>query len=632
MRCVEPNTTDHPENYQTPTKTTVKMAPTIYLTLGARTVMVARPATYQDLVREIRHHFPNLASVYNLAVVFQPALANGAYLQNWVEVDPSAYNAVHDGAELFVNVVHPLTKEYILPLPGQSVPNHHNRKQVRRTDNFGNRVGNEPGDYDATAQDDQVSKLRPRGASTGPRGVSYKYLNSSLSLELEPLGGDAFGSGWGGASERFRRSTKLVPNLKDCKEAIGQRVGESNFYPEDEEERTADFKLGIQQHQGQNQRPQATEAGWYAGGELAPGDENPGETEAQHLAGGLEDQDEGKKTTLFHSDEASHNWFAGPLCPHDPFRTSPPSRRGQPISTALQWGDAGRVGQVWGGYRTPSPSGWVPYHGEGNHVPQYVRSRSCSPIDAGAGNWEGNSGGWNQQHSGIHVANQEYSRIDAGPDGHTEAGHLTNGHQANGVTTNGNLTNGHAAAHSEVSHNPQHQVQNHGPSDWSPPRSQSNGHHRPQYPRIQGYQPHGQPNRKAFAGCRPRRDPAEVTYGSPRPRIQGSASGWTPIGRKRNTWTDIPLQEESDAEGALGPNNQAWYGTPPPPNNFHRTTGHGGAPKHRGPARHDTNNYQQKQTGGRMSWGSDFWGGPPPNRTQRGALAQDDTPASKHWQ
>lgn len=617
------------------------MAPTLYLTLGARTVMIARPANYQDLVHEIRHHFPTVSAVYSLAVVFQPAHANGGLLQNWVEVDPSAYSAVHEGAELFVNVVHPLTKEYILPLPGESGPNHRSRKQVRRTDGFGNRVGNEPGDYDATAegnqlQDDQVSKFRPRGASSRPRGVSHKYFNSSLSLELERTGGDAFGSGWGGASERFRRSTKLVPNLKDCKEAVGQSVGESNFYPEDEEDQTADFKLGIQQHQNENQRPQATEAGWYAGAEPTQGAETLGETEAQHLAGGLEDEDDGKRITQFHSDDASHNWFAIPHSPQDPFGPSPRSHRGQPISTTPRWGDAGRVGQRWGGYRTPSTTRWVPYHGEKIKVPHYVRSRSCSPVDARAGNWGGNPGGWNTQHNEMHVADQEYSRIDAGPSGHNEAGHLTNGVQANGVHTNGNLTNGYPAAHSEVSQNPQHQLQHHGGSEWSPVRPRTKGYYWHQYPQVQGYQPRGQPNPKAFAGSRPRRDPGEVTYGSPRPRIQGGSSEWATIGRKKKTWTNKPVQEESDHEGVPGPNannTQAWYGTPPPHNNLNRTTGHGGASEHRGISRHDTNYYQQKQRPGpEMSWGSDFWGGAPPRRTQRGASAQNDTPASRHWQ
>ncbi|KAK7709896.1 hypothetical protein SLS64_006141 [Diaporthe eres] len=263
------------------------MSSTIFLTLGERTVMIARPATYQDLQREIRSHFPRVSSVYSLAVIFQPAHVNGGLLTNWVEVDASAYSAVHDGAELFVNVVHPLTKEYILPLPERPVPNRQHRKQVRRTDGLGNRVGVEDGDHDATAQGNQVQDD-----------------------ELEQPGGDAFGSGWAAASERFRRSTKLVPNLKDCKEAVGQRVGESNFYPEDEEEQTADFKLGL--HQVQNQRPQATEAGWYAGAEPTRGAEVPGETAAQHLAGGVEEEDEAEASKEHYREAAEEPHYPPP--------------------------------------------------------------------------------------------------------------------------------------------------------------------------------------------------------------------------------------------------------------------------------------------------------------------------------
>lgn len=601
---------------------------TIYITFAARTVLIARPATYPDLLREIRRHYPSVSAVYNLTVLFQPMSITGVPLENWVQVDPSAYSAIHNGAELFVNVVHPLTREYILPMPGGAPPNHHDRKQARRTDGDGNRVGDEPGDFDATGGDDQVSKSRPRGVSSRSRGASQKDFGSSLSLELERAGGDAFGNGWGGASERFWRSTKLVPNLKDCKEAIGQSVGESNFYPEDEEEQLADINLGSQQNQDETQHGGAEPAQVDAN----LGDANQGDTEARHLAGGQEGENEGKRNTIFHSDEANRNWFAVPHSPSDPFVSPPRSRRGRPLHASPQWGLTGRVGHTWGGFKTPSPQGWVPYHRGRNNVPAYVRSRSCSPVGAGVGNWGANPGGWISQLNGTHFTDQEFSRIDAGQGGQTEAGHLTNGANTNGVLTNGDLTNGYPTAHSEVSHNSQHQVGYHGASEWSPVRRQFNGYQQPQYPRIQGYH-HGQLNTKVIGGRYPRRDPAEVTYGSPRPRVQGSTSGLTTIGRKKKTWTwtDNPVQEESDHDGAPGPsaaNNQAWYASPPPQPNFNRTAGHGGGAKHR-----CSNKYQQKQASGpAVSWGADFWGGPPPNRNQRGALAQDDTPASKHWQ
>jgi hypothetical protein len=60
------------------------MASSVYLTLGERTVLVSRPATYQDLLSEIRTHFPNATAVYSLVVLFQPATIGGI-LQNWVE-------------------------------------------------------------------------------------------------------------------------------------------------------------------------------------------------------------------------------------------------------------------------------------------------------------------------------------------------------------------------------------------------------------------------------------------------------------------------------------------------------------------------------------------------------------------
>lgn len=62
------------------------MSSNIFLTLGERTVMIARPATYQDLLGEIRAQFQRVSSVYSLTVLFQPANVNGGLLTNWVEV------------------------------------------------------------------------------------------------------------------------------------------------------------------------------------------------------------------------------------------------------------------------------------------------------------------------------------------------------------------------------------------------------------------------------------------------------------------------------------------------------------------------------------------------------------------
>ncbi|KAG8160752.1 hypothetical protein KVR01_009016 [Diaporthe batatas] len=514
--------------------------------------MVARPATYQDLLKEIRFRFPNVAAVDSLVVLFQPTPNDGP-LENWVQVAPSAYGHVHDSAELFINVAHPLTKEYILPLPGRSVPNPQLNKRVRRTDGHGKHVGVEPGNRNFATENVQVSKTRHREVSSGPRGASQAFDNFSMSLELERPSGDAFASGWGGASERFRRSTKLVPDLMDCKEAVGQSVGQSNFYPADEEEGIANIKLGVyqgryrEQYRGQYQGQPPTDAGWYTDGEHTQMDLDRGQVEAQHLAGGLtEDQLEGEQGPQFYSDGGNRNWFAASSSPQNNPGALPASHRGSEMPTSPEWGHHTTAGWRWEGYRTPSPGQWDPYQG-GYNFPDHV------------------------------------------------------------------LTNGDG--------------QHYGAREWSPRHHQSDT----QYWRQDL---HEEPASKANAGPHPRRDPTEVTYGSPRPRIQGSNSGWTTIGRKKNTWTDIPLQEESDPERAQpndNGNNHAWDAQAPQQNFFQGMTSLGRGPGHRYGG-DDTNGSQQEQRPGReISWGSDFWGGPPLNRNQRGAFTHDDTPASKHW-
>ena len=67
--------------------------------------MVSRPATGQDLLREIRT--PSRTLRLCTALWSFSSLSQGAAcLQNWVEVAPSAYAHVHDGAEPFVSL-HP---------------------------------------------------------------------------------------------------------------------------------------------------------------------------------------------------------------------------------------------------------------------------------------------------------------------------------------------------------------------------------------------------------------------------------------------------------------------------------------------------------------------------------------------
>ncbi|KAI3394452.1 hypothetical protein diail_2644 [Diaporthe ilicicola] len=416
------------------------MAPVIYLTYGDRTVLTARPATYEDLLREIRIHYPMLGSVDSLVVLFRPAQTNIDLQNKWVEIDPSAYGAIHEGAELIINVLQPLTKEYILPLPAQLDSDRRIGKKVPQTDNFGNHSG-----VDAPALD-QVSTNKHKDSS-------YRNANSMLSVHLERPGGDAFARGWGDASERFRRSAKLVPDIKDCKAAVGQIVGQSNFYPDDEEKQAADHTQGW--HQVQTAATMPTEAGWYAGGEENASQADPFATEARHLSGGQDDDE-----------------------------------------------------------------------------------------DAAAG-----------------------PGLDAEDD-------HTNG-------TNGDLTNGYHVHH-QVSQNPQHPDRNIGTSDWSPPRPQYKGYHQAQTPRMGG-NPAAPPKFTFVARPRLRHDPAEVTYGSPKPRVQGSATGWTTIGRKNNNWTNKSLQEDDHYEQSNGladnsahtaNHHDSWYG-PPPPNRFDKATGHG---------------------------------------------------------
>lgn len=55
--------------------------------------MIARSATYADLLMDIRVHFFIVSSVQNLVVLYQPTDGNGTLLNNWVEIHPSAYDS-----------------------------------------------------------------------------------------------------------------------------------------------------------------------------------------------------------------------------------------------------------------------------------------------------------------------------------------------------------------------------------------------------------------------------------------------------------------------------------------------------------------------------------------------------------
>ncbi|KAJ0108387.1 hypothetical protein J7T55_005364 [Diaporthe amygdali] len=103
---------------------------TAQLAFGDRTVMVARPQTYQDLLRDTRSHYPMIASVQNLVFLSQPLLANGNLHNQWAQVDPTAYGAIHDGAEIFINIRPTDGLGNPLPADGEALDQHVNTKRT----------------------------------------------------------------------------------------------------------------------------------------------------------------------------------------------------------------------------------------------------------------------------------------------------------------------------------------------------------------------------------------------------------------------------------------------------------------------------------------------------------------------
>lgn len=202
----------------------------IYISVFNLCRVIARPATYQQLIEEARKAFPDISSVRNLVMLYQPddvALNK----EVWVELDPSAYGAVPDKAVLYVNVQLPITKEYILPLPHQdpdTMPKPQARDGISKS-------------AESNAEAQVHAHASTKVSRTASRAFSQNHTggNSVVPQAARP-GGDAFGSGWGVASARFRQSARFIPNLKDCQNAIGLDVGESNGYPESDEEQQAD--------------------------------------------------------------------------------------------------------------------------------------------------------------------------------------------------------------------------------------------------------------------------------------------------------------------------------------------------------------------------------------------------------
>lgn len=196
----------------------------ILITFGDRCRKIAKPADYRDLIAKARKEFPMMSSVACLVVMYYPKTADETITGvKMVELDSNAYGSVKDGEVLFFNVQHPITKEYILPYPDED-PGVPRQSQYHPTD---------------------VEAMLARKGKEKQQHVKVSHKSflershfcedaSTFSTEVQRAGGEAFGSGWGAASDRFWRSTKLVPNLKECRDAIGLSIGVSNGYPDDE--------------------------------------------------------------------------------------------------------------------------------------------------------------------------------------------------------------------------------------------------------------------------------------------------------------------------------------------------------------------------------------------------------------
>lgn len=220
---------------------------TITICFGDRYRCIARPASYRALKREGREAFPDMSAVYSIVVLFQiPELPD-----RWVELSPDAYAIVRGGAVLHFNVQHPITKQYILPLPDQDpdavvstsqTPN--NGAHHRETSGTLNHAS------DATPRPDTAggNQVRPPTTVTRPPLGPYNTCSKggrSMTSAFADLrgGGDVCGSGWGAASHRLRQSARLVPSRKECKEGWGFTEGASIGYPDedtadDDEEKT----------------------------------------------------------------------------------------------------------------------------------------------------------------------------------------------------------------------------------------------------------------------------------------------------------------------------------------------------------------------------------------------------------
>ncbi|KUI54474.1 hypothetical protein VP1G_01985 [Cytospora mali] len=534
------------------------MSTFLYLTFGDRTVMVAKPATYQDLKHEIRKQFPMLASVFSLVVLFKPNPENGSMLNNWVEIDLSAYSAVHDGAEVFINVAEPISKRYMFPFPDGRNSNVGPMNQVPHTDGLGNRINLSMGDV-PLADAQQVSTKRS-SSSRKPK-AKHDGPGSETPRKVERLDGDACASGWAGASERFRRSARLVPDLKDRKEAVGLEVGQSNCYP-DEEDEYADDNWGHFQEEEEEPNPGPTERGWYTGAEnITRGDDQTGEDHrANHAttlpAGGAFSYANGQNGNdnfnnagkRISGDNANNVRSPSPYHGQTSRYLSPPPTTG---SAPKDYRPSSRCSKGWNVNEprmwavSPSlKSGW----GSDDGVQKGVKRSVCggpprtyikkSPRGSQGGSTirVSNNGGWDW---GVDARNKK----DNADQESTHAAFAYGPYSHVPVSPAAPYGGGYANQVSQDSH---HYTHDYGASDWSPHRRSYSGYHWPQQRQARAFSQSSQPIYPyPLHGSFTPADPGRVITGSPVAKFRRShLRHWSMGDRKRQTWANANNYQE----------------------------------------------------------------------------------------
>lgn len=205
----------------------------IIICFGDRRRIIALPSSYNGLLKVAREQFPNMSSVSSLVALYQPEDFKGTVDDTcWVEVDKTAYGTLHDRAVVYFNVQHPITKEYILPLPGTDP----DQPQSRAA-----RIEEIP----LAGPADSSRYIDPDDSST-QQATTFPNNNRDDA--------DACANGWGGASERFRRSAKYIPNPQDCKDAID---GASDQWSDPESTKLEEEEVPDQVNSGVNRRWEA---------------------------------------------------------------------------------------------------------------------------------------------------------------------------------------------------------------------------------------------------------------------------------------------------------------------------------------------------------------------------------------